>query len=55
MGVAALVYLLVEDSKALSLVNITVYVVSYIARFDVTTVKIFCLSQKLGLRGVVAV
>ena len=55
IGAAALVPFLLVDSKALSSDNITVHAVSYVARFDVTTVEIFRLSQKLGLQGVVAV
>ena len=55
MGVGDLVSLLLAASKLLSSDNITVHAVSYVARFDVTTVEIFRLSQKLGLQGVVAV
>ena len=55
IGVAALVSLLLAASKSLSSDNITVHAVSYVSRFDVTTVEIFRLSQKPGLRGVVAV
>ena len=55
MGVGDLVSLLLAASKLLSSDNITVHAVSYVSRFDVTTVEIFRLSQKPGLRGVVAV
>ena len=54
MGVAALMYLLVAASKVLYSKNITAHTVSSVARSATTMVEIFHLSQKQGLREVVA-
>ena len=51
MVVAALVSLLMASSKALSSDNITAHAVSSVATSDVKMVKIFHLSQKRVLRG----
>ena len=55
MGIAAIVYLLLTESKEIYSTNITLHAVSSVARYATTTVEIFRPSQKWDLCGVVAV